>query len=202
MADANDPVRLSASQRDQAAAMLTRAFLDDVMYTYVFPDRDQRLRSLGYLWRAVIKACQLYGAVYTTPAVSGAACWLAPGNTELSFWRSLRSGLPLAVIRFDSEGRRRLLELINYAEDIHKQLVTRPHWYLWALGVDPSCQGQGIGGRLLEPVLARADQGGVPCYLETQTEWNVTFYEKRGFEVLREEDVPGLRVWLMLREPG
>ncbi len=88
---------------------------------------------------------------------------------------------------------------------MHRQLVDGPHWYLWALGVAPERQGQGIGGALLAPILARADAEGLPCYLETQTEANVAFYARRGFEVLAADELPGQPVsvpmWYMAREP-
>ncbi|MBU0596347.1 GNAT family N-acetyltransferase, partial [Candidatus Bipolaricaulota bacterium] len=77
------------------------------------------------------------------------------------------------------------------------------HWYLMALGVAPGRQGRGIGARLLSPILRRASDEGLPCYLETQTERNVTFYGKLGFEVLLEEREPvgGLPLWFMARQP-
>jgi ribosomal protein S18 acetylase RimI-like enzyme len=79
----------------------------------------------------------------------------------------------------------------------------RPHWYLMALGVEPARQGQGIGGRLIRPVLAQADRAGVLCYLETETERNVAFYQKHGFVVAESGPVPGhnLPLWMMVREP-
>jgi hypothetical protein len=56
---------------------------------------------------------------------------------------------------------------------------------------------------LLQPGLDAADTGGVPCYLETQTEDNVAFYVQRGFVVAADEVMPdeGLRMWAMVREP-
>ena len=55
----------------------------------------------------------------------------------------------------------------------------------------------------MEPVLARADAAGIPCYLETQYGRNLSFYEKYGFEVVEEGVVPNssLRFWSMLRTP-
>jgi ribosomal protein S18 acetylase RimI-like enzyme len=81
--------------------------------------------------------------------------------------------------------------------------MLRPHWYLWALGVDPPYQGQGVGGQLLQPVLAEADAAGLPCYLETETERNVAFYRKHGFDVATAGPDPrqGVMVWTMVREP-
>ena len=55
-----------------------------------------------------------------------------------------------------------------------------------------------------EPVLTKADAQGVPCYLETQTEGNVAFYRKRGFDTVLEEREPvgDLPIWFMVRPPG
>jgi len=48
-----------------------------------------------------------------------------------------------------------------------------------------SCaQGHGVGRMLLTPVLQRAGQEGLPCYLETFVPENVRFYEHRGFNVV------------------
>ncbi len=184
--------------------MLARAFLGDPVYSALFPDPSERERGLGRLFGAVVGYSLVYGLVHTTPALEGAACWLAPGNTEVTVWRMLRTGFGLqrAVARFDAQSRRKFLDTLTYMDEIHKREVPEPHWYLWALGVEPGCQGQGIGSRLLQPALAQADQDGVPCYLETETESNVGFYEKRGFRVVSDGHVPehGFRIWTMLKE--
>ena len=106
-------------------------------------------------------------------------------------------------MRFEKNARSSFLEVLDYLDGVHKAVIKRPHWYLWVLGVDPSSQGQGIGGKLIEPVLARSDDEGVPCYLETQLERNVAFYERRGFEIVWQGEVPQreLMLWTMIREP-
>jgi GNAT superfamily N-acetyltransferase len=72
-----------------------------------------------------------------------------------------------------------------------------------ALGVSPQMQGKGIGSKLIEPVLQRADAMGYKCYLETETEINVKFYEKNSFHVEQEfiEPKHGLKYWAMIRNP-
>jgi ribosomal protein S18 acetylase RimI-like enzyme len=80
----------------------------------------------------------------------------------------------------------------------------QPYWYLEVVGVDPRARGLGIGTRLLEPVLALADETGQTCYLETMTERNVGWYQSLGFEV-REAEVRfvagGPPNWTMMRPP-
>ena len=200
-----EPITLDVSQKGRASEVLTQAFHDDPMWTIIFPEKEERTRSLGWLWEALVGYCLVYGEVYTTSQVKGAACWLAPGNTEQTLWRSLRTGLGFvrAVMKFEADSRGRFMNVMNYADAEHKRLMKTPHWYLWALGVEPNSQGQGVGGRLIQPVLARADAEGLPCYLETETEGNVVFYQKRGFDVLSAGEVPGhgVKIWTMVKKP-
>ncbi len=107
------------------------------------------------------------------------------------------------MLGFRGDARRRAMGVIGYTERLHQRAMPGPHWYLMALGVAPASQGQGIGGHLIRPVLARADAAGLPCYLETETERNVAFYRKHGFEALTAEAPPGheLMLWTMARRP-
>ena len=199
------PIPLQPADRGRAVEVLARAFENDPLYVYVFPDVDDRRRSLRLLWDALLRYSLVYGKIYTTPAVSGIACWLPPGRTEVTMWRNIRTGFPFqrAVARFGAAQRGRMLDLLGYTDGVRRQGIREPYWYLWALGVEPAAQGQGIGGRLLAPALALADGAGVPCYLETETQENVNFYLKRGFEVHTEKSLAntGVTLWTMIRPP-
>ena len=98
---------------------------------------------------------------------------------------------------------RRLMNVMTCIEPLHKRDVPAAHWYLMSLGVDPPRQGQGVGGRLIQPILARADAERLPCYLETMKERNLPFYRRHGFEVVVEDVIPkgGPRFWTMRRDP-
>ncbi len=196
-------IPIASQHRNRASEVLTRAFQPDPLYIYAFPDPDRRLRMLAILWRALVKYTLLYGDGYTTSDVRGVACWLRPGDMDMTAWRTLRSGLWIMPLRAAREERRRFFGMLTHLDRVHKKTVTYRHWYLLALGVDPDHQGRGVGGRLIAPVLERADEDRLPCYLETQTERNVRFYRKHGFDVATEGDVPGhgVRLWTMLRKP-
>jgi ribosomal protein S18 acetylase RimI-like enzyme len=200
-----EPVLLEPSQKGQAAETLAQAFRNDPMYAYVFPEIADRLRYTRRMAEALITCSLRYGQVYTTPALTGVACWLQPGQTEMNLWRSLRTGFALerAVIAFPKEARERMLGIVGHMDKLRKQAMQRPYWYLWIIGVRPDSQGQGIGSSLLRPVLRQADASSLPCYLETETESNVAFYDKRGFTVAAAQQVAGqgLRLWTMIREP-
>ena len=196
-----------AAQKARAADVLAGAFEADVMYAHLFRDRAEAHRVLRRLFGGVIAYTRAFGEVWTTPEAEGLACWVAPGKTKLTLWRALRTRFALqrAVVGFGREARVRFLAGEAHVDRLHRQLMPDPHWYLWALGVAPEMQGQGIGGALLTPTLERADAEGMACYLETQTEENVGFYERRGFDVLAADELPGQPVsvpmWYMAREP-
>ncbi len=113
----------------------------------------------------------------------------------------VRAGMLLAPFKVGLGAFRRFLSISDYIEKLHKRDMPEDHWYLMILGVDTAKQGQGIGGSIIQPILARADADGLPCYLETMKEINVAFYEKHGFQVVVEDDLPngGPHFWTMKR---
>jgi predicted N-acetyltransferase YhbS len=77
-----------------------------------------------------------------------------------------------------------------------------PHWYLAVLGTDPPHQGKGVGAALMTPVLARCDAEGTGAYLESSKPDNVPYYERFGFRVTGQIDMPkGPTMWPMWRDP-
>ena len=84
-----------------------------------------------------------------------------------------------------------------------KTLVPPGSWYLSIVGIAPPYQNQGLGSRLVRPILDRLDRQGYTCYLETFTPHNMTFYRQMGFYEAGCFDAPGAeaRYWLMIREP-
>lgn len=196
-------VRLRSEHRVRAADAVTRAFLDDPMWSCILPDREARSMALRPMWNALIGFSRVYGEVLTTPDGQGAACWIAPGRTKTTLWMMLRTGmaLPRSMMRLPKEARERFFGMMRFIDASHKELMPGRHWYLWVLGVAPEAQGRGIGRALLLPILDRADAEGIPCYLETQTEENVAFYRKCGFDVIaeRRESVCHLPIWHMCR---
>ena len=201
MSPAHETMRLEATQIDRASATLARAFQEDPMMRYVLPNYARRARLLPWNFSVLLRYCLPYGEVLTTPDLSGVACWLPPGSGTKDAWGMLRSGMVLAPLKLGPAAFVRFMGLTAYMDAARERIVPTPHWYLFGIGVGPSRQGEGIGGALLKPALARADARGLPCYLETQTERNVEFYEKRGFKVSEASTIRGLRLWTMLRAP-
>jgi ribosomal protein S18 acetylase RimI-like enzyme len=199
----NEIISLPSARREDAVRTLTSAFTQDVMWKGLLPDDDERDRIMPAVWRGVIAYCQRYGIVTTTPDVQGIAAWTKPGHSSPTLWKLLRTGflLPRAIMQMSKVSRERFLREMKRIDQIHSQVICQPHWYLWGLGVGPEHQGTGIGGDLLTSMFEQAQKTGLPCYLETETESNVAFYTKRGFEVADEAEFTesGFQLWFMVR---
>jgi ribosomal protein S18 acetylase RimI-like enzyme len=195
-------VSLESAQQGRAGALLARAFHHDPLYVLLLPDERKRSDRLSWLFDRVIHYALLYGDVHTTLALEGVACWLPPGQTRLTLGRAVRSGLYATPLKMGIAAYRRFDLYERFSGRLHQLFAPQPHWYLWAIGADAENQGRGVGSRLLEPLLRRADARREACYLETGSERNVRFYEKHGFKVAGQGCVPeiGVRVWAMRRD--
>jgi ribosomal protein S18 acetylase RimI-like enzyme len=201
MSQVNELQRLTQQQLAQATAMIGRAFHKDPLSIYVYPDEAERARRLPLMFNIALRYALRYGEVTTTPEIAGAACWLPPGQVNVSVWQMLRVGALTTGLKMGLAGLRRIDNSETYTRRMHHRCITQPHWYLWVLGVDPSHQGQGIGGALLRAGITRADASHLPCYLETMNPDNVPLYQKFGFVIIEEGKIPdsSVHVWGMVR---
>src|SRR5919106_22954 len=75
-------------------------------------------------------------------------------------------------------------------EWIASKLPDEPFWYLDHIAVETGDRGSGLGTALIQHGLTMADRDGVPAFLETARPENVGYYERWGFRLVADEDVP------------
>lgn len=180
----------------QLAEITAEAFQDDPLNRWLFGPPRAVLSAFRTLAPVYLKTglCYLSGD-------QGATMWTGPGHAaELGFgfrlrflaglWRHARSG---ATARIEQVSR----QMADHHPDM-------PHFYLFTIGTRASARGQGIGGALLRPMLAHADQQGLPVYLENSNPANHGFYTAYGFEKTAEFHAggDGPPVAPMLRRPA
>jgi GNAT superfamily N-acetyltransferase len=179
---------------------LVRAFRDDPMMSWVFPDGTRRRRQLERSFRLYLRRIWLpQDECYTTDRLTGAALWMPPGTWDLAPLEQLR--LFPSTVAIAGRDLPRLIRTLTAIESSHPR---EPHYYLAVLGVEPGSQGRGFGAALIGPVLDTCDRERVPAYLEASTPRNRALYERNGFQTVEElrvaKDAPPL--WRMWREPG
>jgi GNAT superfamily N-acetyltransferase len=178
------------------AEMLARAFYDDPVTSWFYPDAGRRLRHARRFFAIRQRQLADQGLIYTTPELSGAALWAGPGRWREDLRQSLML-LPMLPVLLP-----RIVRSTHAVREIERRHPVRPHYYLSVLGTEPQQQGGGIGSALLGPVLQRCDTDGVGAYLESSKESNVDFYVRHGFSVTEHIELPeGPALWLMWREP-
>ena len=202
-ADLQNLARLNKSHVGPAAEVLARAFRDYPLLRCSYSDESQRQRIAHYFFRYSLYYGIRYGETYaTSPNLEGIAVWISSDNFPVTFWRTVRAVPVSVILGFGREGGGRMKYAGDYIDAMHKRLAPFKHWFLQTIGVEPRFQGQGYAGELLRPMLARIDEEGLPCYLETLDEKNVRLYEHFGFKVVEKAIVPktSLTIWAMLRE--
>ncbi|MGW1430851.1 GNAT family N-acetyltransferase [Streptomyces sp. NPDC002431] len=192
----NDVRPAVAEDAERIAATLTRAFDDDPMMAWFFPDERSRAAGLArYFTTIFTRQYGPYGMCERTD--DAAAFWVPPEAQDKVVPDATTLGELADVLGDRAELFREAVALA--AEHGPKE----PHWYLAVVGADPAARGKGHGAALLRSGLERADAAGLPVYLESSKEANVPFYEHFGFTVLAEAGLPhgGPPVWAMRRAP-
>jgi ribosomal protein S18 acetylase RimI-like enzyme len=192
--------RLQPGRLDEVSEVLARAFYDDPAWRWVIPDEERRARLLPWLFRVGFEITD--ADVWTTAGtIRGVARWLPPGRASMRVAPALRAfvATPLrlgsATGRFFAYGRA--------VENMRARVAPGPHWYLAGIGVDPAAQRQGVGTALLAPGIEGARSDELRVVLLTNSESNLSFYERAGFRVTAEDDTPqgGPHCWAMVRHP-
>ena len=127
--------------------------------------------------------------------------WVGPDEPVLDDVKILSMGLIMYPLKIGIRNFLRVLDISGQWSKEHKRLRKR-HYYLMVIGVEPEFQGKGIGSRLMQVGLDRADDEELECYLETVTEEDVEFYKKHDFDIILNSGF-GVndQYWLMTRAP-
>ena len=180
------------------AEAMARAFHDDPVMTWLFGDAaGPRLRRLSRFFPHEARRHRRQGQVLTTAGHEGGAFWDPPDRWKTPWWEVLLS-LPTMLPALGP----RVFRSLKGLEMMERAHPREPHWYLAVIGTDPAHRGKGVGAALIDPIVTRCDAEGTPAYLESSKPENVPYYERFGFAVTGQIDLPhGPPLWLMWRDP-
>lgn len=187
---------------EATAGVLARAFRDNPLNRAVIRSDDPsvRLRSNLHGMRSLLPVAVTNGRILVAREggrIAGALIAAPPGAYPLP------PPPPLQRIRcLLGQGFRVAARWGQAFVDLDVQHPPEPSWYLGTLGVEPACQGRGVGTELLRTWIRQVDGDRSAAYLETDVRGNVGFYARSGFSLAGEMEVLGTPIWRMWRRPA
>jgi len=193
--------RLTTDEVPGAVDVLCRAFDEDPFVDWTV--RSDARRADGYRRFFTVCLRQLtmpFGEVWATDDLAGVAMWTPPDEFDVGLAAQLRF-LWQAARAFKLANVASRISAFNEVERHHP---AAPHYYLFIMGVDPDCQGRGIGLALMKTVLGGCDAEGTPAYLEATHEGLVPFYSRLGYRAREPFRLPhgGPMMYPMWRDPS
>ena len=184
---------LNRKELRQAAELAARAFSDYEYFTNWFPDSKERAKvEIAIIWcsyktnfsSAPQLTAKLDGKIVATAELN------APDHKAPSVMSYILHGW-LKV--YMAAGLKRVNDWIAMdaavSQPCHDYQKTAPGiWYLSSLSTDPSMQGISLGTKLMEYYENYIrEHGGKQVVLVTNSQKNLNFYLKRGYEVFDEQ---------------
>ena len=186
-----------------AAQTLARAFQEYPVSVFLEPDAAKRQKEQPYVFSSLIRSSLSYGTIYgTSPKMEGVAVWyLVDKNKPFPKpRRTLREWVQ--SFREDKIKAQKRQAFMDFSQSVRQRVLPDRYWYLQLLGVDPAYQGKSFSSVLMKPMLELAKKQGLPCFLETQSQRNVSLYGHFGFVIVEEGTIPlgDVYSWAMLKK--
>jgi GNAT superfamily N-acetyltransferase len=194
--------RLTPADAERAGMVLSRAFIDDPLNVYLYPNEAKRAARTPSLYHFFARLGIGEGLAHGAgEPLSAVAVWNAPGAGGMGLGALLRARPWRLVLSPVILSAARVLPVFSQFDRMQRQYAPEPHYYLQTIGTLPEAQGKGYGSALLRAMLAEADAARLPIYTETMTPSNVPLYEHFGFVVREEYRVSktSLRIWCFTR---
>lgn len=199
----NEYKQLSTAEVEPAAWVISQAFMDDPLISFMLPLKRTRVQTLLKFFRAYAAISIKNGRGFGVgEPLQGVAFWKVPAQESMSISvKSLGKFLPLLFTMYPI-GYFRAKKILEQIESLHAKHANEPHFYLDNLGVLPAAQGRGMSSKLIRPFLQMADEQKAIAYTDTVAKSNVPLYEHFGFECVETSPVDGTGITVYaLRRP-
>lgn len=191
------PVQIQVANLGQATQILSTtvlAFCTDTFVRWAVPEPHKYLTSYPEIFKVFIDAAIKSQTAYFAEGFSGAAIWI-PSDVDVD-----SQAITVAIQNLEPSPLNDFMgELFEKFTAFHP---SEQHWYMPLMGVDPSCQGRGIGSALLKHSLEQCDHLKQLAYLEASSKQNRSLYERHGFETMGSIQVGNSpELFPMIRQP-
>ncbi|GAA4283942.1 hypothetical protein GCM10022261_14730 [Brevibacterium daeguense] len=195
--DAIEVRQLERTELPAAISVIARGMRDNPLHIAAYgPYPQRRLKCHSRLIRARFNATPdmpIFGA-FDGDQLLAVAAEAPVGTCRLSPRQFAREAPRLVGL-----GPRTALRVGRWVSTWADFDPPEPHVHLGPVAVDARLQGRGLGTTIVQHHCRRLDESGRMGYLETDKEVNVRFYERFGYQVVREAAVLGVPTWFMER---
>lgn len=162
----------------RAVSTLVMGFASDPLVRWFFPTSEAYLTSAGALFSAFGGVALETTTIFTSKQFEGVALWHPPGThvDEDAIGEQLA-----ASVSPDIQD-----DVFTVFEEMERYHPDSDVWYLPLIAVDPAHQGSGLGAVLIKAALKKCDEDGLPAYLESSNQRNISLYQRHGFEIMGE----------------
>jgi GNAT superfamily N-acetyltransferase len=175
--------RFGQDRLEPLARTVSLAFADDPIWQWILGiDRTLELDEAITLGRMLVADTSPADEIHGFRHHDAVALWRAPAdqNTEAMQEHKERQSGPHRAALIEQIGDRAAL-LPELGAAMRAARPEEPHWYLSILGTAPARQNQGLGHRVMAPMLERCDRLGMMTYLESSNPRNHAFYLRSGY---------------------
>ncbi|MDJ1493134.1 GNAT family N-acetyltransferase [Cytophagaceae bacterium DM2B3-1] len=176
-------IKATLEDKKYVADILTAAFENNQSVNSII-QQGRREYRIKRLMEYSFDVCSAFGAVYLSDDRQACALVVFPDQKQTTL-RSLLWDLKLV---FTCTGFRKINYILGREARIKALHPTEPFYHLWYIGVNPQRQNEGIGRKLLEEIIHKAQSENRSVYLETSMLKNIPWYQKSGFELFAEQD--------------
>ena len=188
---------IKAAYNDKAivASILANSFNNNQSVNYIVIQDRRKVARLKALMEYSFDVCFLFGDVFLTDDKKGCALIVYPDKKKTTL-KSLLLNAKLVLRCTGLYNVKKVMKREAAVSGVHPDGLI---YYLWFIGVTDAEQGKGIGSQLLDFIVKEGRiQKRILC-LETSTQRNIPWYQKKGFQIYKELDF-GYRLYCMKME--
>ena len=139
----------------------------------------------------------------STDNYDGVGVYSKKGAKDASILSFIKAGGLFYFIKFGFKATMKMIRFSSYAGSVKRKYIDENDIYLYLIATKPQCRHQGLGKKIISPMLDFCDLNNKKCYLETLDLENTYIYQRFGFELVEASDLPksNLKLYCMLRYP-
>lgn len=172
-------VSAKRADKPRIVEVLCKAFPNDPQTKYILGSDGNRATKLKRLMAYAFEYGMINGNVEISDDGNAAAIWKNRHSGKMSVHLLVES--ILFLLTYGPSGLQRISAMEKRIAAFYPDNIG--FRYLWILGTDPHQQGKGYGSAILSKAIREQELNQIPLYLETSSEANVKYYERKGFSL-------------------